>query len=66
MKVSWAEMEAFQDALVAPTCGNERAAWCAFIWGKMGISGEKASPAASPARCDSSTVMAALSEEGVV
>ena len=49
MKVSWAEMEASQDSLVAPTCGNERAAKCAFSWGKLGNSGKKASPAASPA-----------------
>lgn len=49
VKVSWAEMEASQDSLVAPTCGNERAAKCAFSWGKLGNSGKKARPGASPA-----------------
>lgn len=49
VKVSWAEMEASQDSLVAPTCGNERAAKCASSWGKLGDSGKKARPGASPA-----------------
>lgn len=56
VKVSWAEMEASQDSLVAPTCGNGRAAKVRVQLGlgqagKLGNESEfqQRVPAASPA-----------------
>ena len=63
VKVSWAEMEASQDSLVAPTCGNGRAAKVRVQLGQAGKLGkESESSSESSSECESSTVRWASSQ----
>jgi hypothetical protein len=59
VKVSWAEIEAFQDSLVEPTCGNERAHRVRVQLGQDGNLG-KESESSESSKSESSTVCGPL------
>ena len=56
VKVSWAEMEASQDSLVAPTCGNGRAAKVRVQLGQAEKLGKESESSSESSESDSSTV----------
>jgi hypothetical protein len=63
VKVSWAEMEASQDSLVEPTCGNGRALRVRVQLGQDGILGRESESSAS-SECESSTVCGPSASDG--
>ena len=62
VKVSWAEMEASQDSLVAPTCGNGRAAKVRVQLGQAGKLGKESEARSESSESDPSTVRWASSQ----
>jgi hypothetical protein len=63
VKVSWAEMEASQDSLVEPTCGNGRALRVRVQLGQDGNLGRESEAGSESSECESSTVCGPLASD---